>query len=191
MSRAAWRMFTTTPLPRALRALPRGKTQRFVPDSSPVSLVEPSLQSSRCWENWKRSSRAFLAQETRRRCGQKRERCQEPAAGEKRAGGEPKRPGGAARNGSGAVGWERREDGSPGGTSRAGSPAPSPTVGASRCQGWGVGPADPAPGPRSAPTHVGEGEFAQHRLVALPLHLLHQRADHQLGVQAWKPGRAR
>lgn len=97
VSRAAWRTLTTTPLPQqhgcshpeapqVLRALPRGKTQTFVPDSSPVSLVEPSLQSSRCWENWKRRSRAFLAQETRRRCGQKRARCQEPAAGEKGLG---------------------------------------------------------------------------------------------------------
>lgn len=42
---------------------------------SPVSSVEPSLQSSRYWENWKRSSRAFLAQETRRRCVEKQAGC--------------------------------------------------------------------------------------------------------------------
>lgn len=47
---------------------------------SPVSSVEPSLQSSRYWENWKRSSRAFLAQETRRRCVQKQAGCHGPRA---------------------------------------------------------------------------------------------------------------
>lgn len=47
---------------------------------SPVSSVEPSLQSSRYWENWKRSSRAFLAQETRRRCVEKQAGCHGPTA---------------------------------------------------------------------------------------------------------------
>lgn len=176
-------MLTTTPLPqqqgcshpeapRALRALPRGKTQPSVPDShrlyptatanSPVSLVEPSLQSSRCWENWKRRSRAFLAQETRRRCGQKRARCQEPAAGEKGLGrAETPRGAGEERLGCRGTGAQR---GSPSRTSRTGSPAPSPIAGASGRQGRGGDPAGPrcsrracpapraaAAGPRSAP----------------------------------------
>lgn len=34
-------------------------------------------------------------------------------------------------------------------------------------------------------THMGEGEFAERCLIALLLHLLHQRADHQLRIQAW------
>lgn len=36
-------------------------------------------------------------------------------------------------------------------------------------------------------THMGEGESAERCLIAFVLHLLHQRADHQLGIQAWKP----
>lgn len=47
-------------------------------------------------------------------------------------------------------------------------------------------PHDPSP----RITHVGEDEFSEHRVVALLLHLLHQRADHQLGIQACKPSTA-
>lgn len=44
--------------------------------------------------------------------------------------------------------------------------------------------------PAQSSTHVWEGEFAEGYIVALLANLLHQRADHQLRVQAWKPSRA-
>lgn len=36
---------------------------------------------------------------------------------------------------------------------------------------------------------MGEGDLAQSGLVALSVHLLHERADHQLAVQTWKTQR--
>lgn len=33
-------------------------------------------------------------------------------------------------------------------------------------------------------TYVGEGEFPEGSIIALSMHLLHERADHQLGIQA-------
>jgi len=115
------------------------------------------------------------------------------------------------REGLGPVGWEPR-DGDPAGPARRACrlPSPHPLRGRSlqTCQGGDpAGQGGPAssrrksqprqltsPGARPPPqsgTHVGEGELAEHRVVALLLHLLHQRADHQLGVQACKPSGGR
>lgn len=202
-----------------------GSAREPTPEScacdSPVSSVEPSLQSSRCWENWKRSSRAFLAQETRRRCVEKQAGCHRPTAWHNGLGHSQNALGCWRLHSGGEQGNQVPWDGSLEMETRRDQQDQLDNfycslAGASRCtrKGDTMGQRrDPGTGKESwqgnegtwrgreiqpcqpyqpqdlnpCITHMGEGEFSECCVVALLLYLLHQRADHQLGIQAWKP----
>jgi len=141
---------------RAARALPQGLHWRAGPCDSPVPSVEPSLQSSRCWENWKRSSRAFLAQETRRRCVQKRADCHEPAAW--------KQGPGRSQN---ALGCQRVRGGGEGGLGSRGMGAQRWRP--SRTSQTSLPTSIPSPAPRQEPPDVpGRGPSGAGRASLLP-----------------------